>query len=47
MDQAFGCAQGDHGNTVGVVDVPTGIFILMVEREVFAKASQEIQNINA
>jgi hypothetical protein len=35
QDQGFGYAQGDHGNTVGVVDVPTGIFVLIVERDVF------------
>jgi hypothetical protein len=33
-DQGFGYAQGDHGNTVGVVDVPAGIFVLIVERDV-------------
>ena len=33
MDQGFGYVQGDHGHTVGVVDVPTGIFVLIVERD--------------
>ncbi len=36
MDQAFGYAQGDPGNTAGVVDVPKGYFgVLIVERNVF------------
>jgi len=35
QDQGFGYVQGDHGHTVGVVDVPTDIFVLIVERDGF------------
>ena len=35
VNKSFSNAQGDHGNTVGVIDVPTGVFVFVVKYDVF------------
>jgi hypothetical protein len=44
MNKAFSNAQGDHGNTVGGVDAPTGVFVLVVELDVFDAIGLEAGN---
>ena len=44
VNEAFSYAQGNHRHTVGVVDVPTGVFILVVELDVFDAISLEAGN---
>jgi hypothetical protein len=44
MNEAFSNAQGDHRNSVGVVDVPTGVSVLVVEFDVFNAIGLEAGN---
>ena len=44
MNQSFGDAQGNHRNSLVIVDIPTAVFVLVIEHDVFDSICLEACN---